>query len=78
MKSLTELRSSPQFSILYVRSLHNGEESISCLVLKTWEIVPKEMEELASPNASESSIKIEKPSNCLCRFCGKCVRNARF
>lgn len=68
-----ELRNFSQFSMLHVKRLHNGEVSILCQGLKTWETVLKEIEELTSPNVLKNSIKKGNPTNCLCRFCEYCV-----
>ena len=56
----------------------NGTESISFLGPKTCDIVPSELKQLVTVNASKREIKKRKPVNCPCRLCRPYIQNVGF
>ena len=61
-----------------VRSVFHGNETISYLGPKIWDIVPLELRELISVVDFKKGIKEWKPENCPCRLCKKYVSNLEF
>ena len=46
-----------------------GLQTISYMVPKIWDLVPKEMEQVTTLNEFKAKIKIWKLENCPCRLC---------
>ena len=63
-----QLRHILHFSILSVRSVYNGTESLSFLGPKVWNIVPTELKEVTFLSAFKSGIKSSWPQNFPCRL----------
>ena len=63
-----DLRNPSDFVRPRIRSVFNGEESISYLGPKMWDIVPPELKALETVNAFKIEIKKWKPE-CPCRLC---------
>ena len=63
------LRSSSQFYQPSRNIVWNGQETISYLGPKIWNMVPEEMKRRSSLFAFEREIKQWVPNNCPCRIC---------
>ena len=72
------LRSGSQFHQLSVRTIWNGQEIISYLGPKIWNMVPEEMEQKPSLFAFKRKIEQWVPDNCPCRICKNYLPNIGF
>ena len=72
-----DLRNPSDFVRPRIRSVFNGEESISYLGPKIWDIVPPELKALETVNAFKIEIKKWKPE-CPCRLCKPFIQNVGF
>ena len=72
-----DLRNPSEFVRPRIQSVFNGEESISYLGPKIWDIVPPELKALETVNTFKREIKKWKPE-CPCRLCKPFIQNAGF
>ena len=72
------LRSGSQFHQLSANTVWNGQETISNLGPKIWNIVPEEMKQKSSLFAFKREIKQWVPDNCPCRICKNYLPNIGF
>ena len=63
------LRSGSQFHQPSANTAWNGQETISYLGPKIWNMVPEEMKQKSSLFAFKREVKQWVPNNCLCRIC---------
>ena len=52
-----------------VKTVRYGLENISYMASKIWDLLPKEMKQVTTPNEFKAKIKIWKLENCSCRLC---------
>ena len=71
-------RSGSQFHQQSVNTVWNGQETISCLGLKIWNMVPEEMKQKSFLFAFKREIKQWLPNNCPCRICKNNLPNIGF
>ena len=72
------LRSGSQFHQPSANTVWNGQEAISYLGPKIWNMVPEEMKQKSSLFAFKREIKQWVPSNCPCRICRNYLPNIGF
>ena len=63
-KQNNDFQNPSEFARRNVRSVFNGTESLSFRGPKIWDIVPSELKQLETVNASKREIKKWKPVNC--------------
>ena len=68
----------PFFKSRDIRTVHNGEESLSFLAPKIWELVPIELKELGELNEFKELIKHWRPTSCPCRLCKIYIHGVGF
>ena len=59
----------PPFSSRNIKKVRYGLQTISYMASKIWDLVPKEMKQVATLNEFKAKIKIWKLENCPCRLC---------
>ena len=72
------LRSGSQFHQPSANTVWNGQETISYLGPKIWNMVPEEMKQKSSLFAFKREIKQWVPKNCPCRICKNYLPNIEF
>ena len=72
------LRSGSQFHQPSANTLWNGQETVSYLRSKIWNMVPEEMKQISSLFAFKREIKQWVPKNCPCRICKSYLPNIGF
>ena len=72
------LRSGSQFHQPSANTVWNGQETISYLGPKIWNMVPEEMKQKSSLFAFKREIKQWVPDNCPCRICKNYLPNIGF
>ena len=72
------LRSGSQFHQPSANTVWNGQETISYLGPKIWNMVPEEMKQKSSLFAFKTEIKQWLPDNCPCRICKNYLPNIGF
>ena len=72
------LRNGSQFHQPSANTLWNGQETISYLGPKIWNMLPEEMKQNSSLFAFKREIKQWVPNNCPCRICKNYLRNIGF
>ena len=70
--------SGSQFPQPSANTIWNGQETISYLVPKIWNMVPEEMKQKLSLFAFKREIKQWIPDNCPCRICINYLPNISF
>ena len=73
-----DLRSGSQLHQPSVNTVWNGQETISHLGPKIWNMVPEEMKQKPSLFAFKREMKQCVDENCLCRICRNCLPNIGF
>ena len=73
-----DLHYQSEFSILLVKSVFNGAETISYLVPRIWDLLPLKIKQEKSLAACKKAIKIWNPHNCPCRLWKKHVAGIGF
>ena len=61
-----------------VNSVRYGTESVSFLVPKIWDILPKEINNSETLNTFKAKIKNWVPQECPCRLCNTYIWHAEF
>ena len=72
------LRSGSQFHQPSANTVWNGQETISYLGPKIWNMVPEEMKQKSSLFTFKTEIKQWVPNNCPCRIYKNCLPNIGF
>ena len=72
------LRSGSQFHQPSANTAWNGQETVSYLRSKIWNMVPEEMKQISSLFAFKREIKQWVPKNCPCRICKNYLPNIGF
>ena len=72
------LRSWSGVTLLIVRTVNYGIESIRYLGPKIWQSLPANIKEVATIERFKSVIKNWKPESCPCRFCKTCLQQIRY
>ena len=72
------LRSGCQFHQPSANTVWNGQETISHLEPKIWNMLPEEIKQKSSSFAFKREIKQCFPGNCPCRICKSCIPYIRF
>ena len=72
------LRSGSQFHQPSANTVWKGQETISYLGPKIWNMVPEEMKQKSSLFAFKREIKQWVPDNCPCRICKNYLPNIGF
>ena len=72
------LRSGSQFHQPSANTVWNGQETISYLRPKTWNMVPQEMKQKSFLFAFKIEIEQWVPKNCPCRICKNYLANIGF
>ena len=73
-----DLRRGSPFHQPSVNTVWNGQETISHLGPKIWNMVPEEMKQKPSLFAFKREMKQCVDENCLCRICRNCLPNIGF
>ena len=73
-----DLRSGSQFHQPSANTVWNGQETISYLGPKIWNMVPEQMKQKSSLFAFKREIKQWVPDKCLCRICKNYLPNLGF
>ena len=58
-----------EFSRPMVKSVYKGNESISYLAPKIWDILPEKLKNIEKLEHFKKKIKTRKPDDCPCRLC---------
>ena len=72
------LRSGSYFHQPFANTLWNGQETVSYLEPKIWNMAPEEMKQKSSLLAFKRDIKQWVPNNCPCRICKNYLPNIGF
>ena len=72
------LRHTPEFSVINVKSTFHGTEIFFYLGSKIWDLVPMELKELPGLRAFKNDISKWKSQNCPCKLCKKYIQNLGF
>ena len=73
-----ERRNLPFFKSRHVRTVFNGEESLSYLAPKIWELVPSELKDLDELEDFKKKIKHWRTTSCPCRNCKVYIQGVGF
>ena len=73
-----DLRKHRNWEITKVRTVYYGLETIRYRGLKTWEIVPLEIQESKTLVEFKAKIKNWRPTNCTCRLCKTFIHDLGF
>ena len=73
-----DLRKNSQFTIPPIRTVYHGQESISFIGPKIWNIIPDRLKNANNIEAFKMQIKKWKSENCPCRLCKVTVQNVSF
>ena len=73
-----ERRNLPFFKSRHVRTVFNGEESLSYLAPKIWELVPSELKDLDELKEFKKKIKHWRTTSCPCRNCKVYIQGVGF
>ena len=68
----------PAFSLRNIKNVRYGLQTICYMIPKNWDLVPKEMKQVATINEFKTKIKIWKLENCPCRLCRTYVPQIMF
>ena len=72
------LRTDTSFSTNNVRTMNYGQQSISYLAPKIWNLVPEDIKESATVALFKAKIKRWVPDMCPCRLCQIYIPNLGF
>ena len=72
------LRQVSEFSMLMVKSVNHGTESISYLGPKIWNILPEKLKNIENLEHFKKEIKTWKSDNCPCRLRKVYIERVRF
>ena len=72
------LRQVSEFSRPLVKSVYHGNESVSFLEPKIWDMLPDDYKDIDNLKTFKNKIKKWKPENCPCRLCKVYINNIGF
>ena len=67
-----------EFSWPMVKSVYHGNESISYLGPKIWDILPEKLKNIDNLEHFKKEIKTWTPDNCPCRLCKVYIESVGF